>query len=52
MKNSFKLEKDTTLTSGLISYEIPKSDYTYGFDFLFNEILLQVFHMKGEIMHL
>lgn len=33
----FKLEKDTTLTSGLISYEIPKSDYTYGFDFLFNE---------------
>lgn len=32
-----KLEKDTTLIEGRIKYEIPKSSYTYGFDFSFNE---------------
>lgn len=32
-----KIEKDTTLTTGLIEYEKPKSDYSIGIDYSVNE---------------
>lgn len=33
----FKLEKDTTNTSSLIEYDLPESEYSFGFDYLINE---------------
>ena len=32
----FKIEKDTTLTPGRVGYEIPESDYSYGFEYMIN----------------
>ncbi len=32
----FKFEKDTTLTPGLVGYEVPESEYSYGFEYSFN----------------
>ena len=36
-KLAFKLEYDTTLTPGLVSYQIPKSDFTYAFELNIND---------------
>ncbi len=36
-KTIMKIEKDTTSTSALIDYQKPKSDYSIGFDYSFNE---------------
>ena len=32
-----KFEKDTTLTPGEVGYELPKSDYSYGLEYLIND---------------
>ena len=32
-KTIFKIERDTTKTDGLIEYDIPKSDFSYGIDY-------------------
>ena len=36
-KTIFKIEKDVTLTSGLMPYEQASSDYSFGIDYSFNE---------------
>lgn len=36
----FKFEKDTTLVPGKINYKNSKSDYSYGFDYSFNDNFL------------
>ena len=33
----FKIEKDTTLTSGMMPYEKAKTEYSFGFDYSLNE---------------
>ena len=38
-KTIIKFEKDTTQTDGIINYENPKSDYSFGIDYSFNENL-------------
>ena len=44
-----KLERDTTLTDGMMQYDSPKFDYTYGFEYNFNKNFVLGFIMKGEI---
>ena len=36
-KTKFKLEFDSTLTPGMVGYDLPKSNYSYGIDFSIND---------------
>lgn len=49
----FKFERDTTLTPGLVGYEKPKENYSYGFDyFLNNNFTLGVSFERGDYFSL
>jgi len=44
-----KLERDTTLTDGMMQYDSPKFDYTYGFEYNFNKnFVLGFYHERGN----
>lgn len=44
-----KLEKDTTLINGLINYQIPDSDYSFGIEYLINDnFSFGISHERGN----
>ena len=52
-KTLFKFERDTTQTDGQIAYDLPKSNYSYGFEYKFNnKFSLGIFNERDNFVSL
>ena len=52
-KTLFKFERDTTQVDGQIAYELPKSNYSYGFEYKFNsKFSLGIFNERDNFVSL